>query len=783
MLAKGACGGVVYLAYCHLQGWLGPATWPERKAPALLVATLLTLLPLAMSRERRRSLPPLLALAGFWGASADTATLWFAVWATVFVVVLSRAVGAGLLITTAFEWLAKAVPMLQALPDITARGVTRLAGEVSRGLLGPTILVLWPLLAFLAIVLCCAVQARSWRVGLWSLAGLLVAWGWWSFVPAAVREASTLEVISVLPRTGSIALGALLLLVLLVSGGPSGSRGGPPALRHALAAGLVGGLIGTAHAWAAAAEPRPVVGVVNEGGIDWKRPRLDVFGPRSSGMFGLLPLYLQQDGYSFEVVDLEDPDGLAGIDILLLINCPRLWSAGEIERVSAFLEGGGGLLALADHTNVFEQQAGMNSLLGTYGITLSFDSAYPMDQNWERVVTMDYGPVTDAGDTPFELGHSIGASLDVSPGVHRAVVARYAFSDVGRANNIQGAYLGDYTYSADEDIGDRTIVAWTAIGRGKVVVYGDTSAFQNSSLSETYASHVLPAFRWLSSSDSSIRTVAASFIGGTLLAAALLALTGSRKAGPLLVVATAAAIVHDGTVWRLRRMPTASRLHALVDTACMPWIGHPRAMVNYVYPWDSICQRMGLLPLHCDPSAYLEDGLTPPPAAVAIVAPRLELSAEDVDDIVKYVESGGLVLVCADGERGWDAAGSLLDAFGVHLAGYTLGPVPPRSAEHDYDPRNATFVDAWPIATTTTGARTLFGIDEQALAVEVPRGKGSLVAVGDARWLSTRNIEGEWGYSAGNVTLLAAILESGTGAKPTTAMSPLLETPGEAWDR
>ena len=60
-----------------------------------------------------------------------------------------------------------------------------------------------------------------------------------------------------------------------------------------------------------------------------------------------------------------------------------------------------------------------------------------------------------------------------------------------------GSFLGNYHYDPGEQLGDVVLVATTTYGRGRIVVWGDTSAFQGG-LSSNYRKVVGPMLAWLS---------------------------------------------------------------------------------------------------------------------------------------------------------------------------------------------------------------------------------------------------------------------------------------------
>ena len=153
-------------------------------------------------------------------------------------------------------------------------------------------------------------------------------------------------------------------------------------------------------------EARRSVAFLNAGGLDWDRPQVEEIGSFSSGMFGLLPVYLERQGWEVSTVDLEDAENLGELDaqVLVLINLPHVWSDAEREAVHGFLSAGGSLLVLGDHTDVYGLMTGFNSLIGPYGIRYRFDSARFEGSSWFQDLVWN--------ETLHGIGGNVRAAFD-----------------------------------------------------------------------------------------------------------------------------------------------------------------------------------------------------------------------------------------------------------------------------------------------------------------------------------------------------------------------------------
>ncbi len=193
--------------------------------------------------------------------------------------------------------------------------------------------------------------------------------------------------------------------------------------------------------------------------------------------------------------DKIEPADLEKTQILILINSPKAWDSAQRRLVLDFVARGGSLLVLGDHTDVFGLMRGFNSLLDPLGIRFRFDSACKVRETWRGCQAAAPDAVAWNWDDE-NPGVAVGASLELSGSARPLLTGRYAFSDTGVRRNRMGSFLGNYHYDGGEQLGEVVLVATVTYGRGRVVVWGDTSAFQG--VSSHYPAVVGPMLAWLS---------------------------------------------------------------------------------------------------------------------------------------------------------------------------------------------------------------------------------------------------------------------------------------------
>jgi hypothetical protein len=483
------------------------------------------------------------------------------------------------------------------------------------------------------------------------------------------------------------------------------------------------------------------------------------------------------------VPDTIEPADLEKTQILVLINSPKIWDDRERQTILDFVARGGSLLVLGDHTDVFGLMRGFNSLLGPMGIQFRFDSAYKARETWRGCQAAAPDAIAWGWDNA-NPGVAVGASLELSGSARPLLVGRYAFSDNGVRENVMGSVLGNYHYDKGERLGDVVLVATATYGRGRVVVWGDTSAFQ--SVSSYYPNVVGPMLAWLSRPAAWTERPPVRIAAALGLLGAMLWLWIIRGTPMQVALVAFSLLVGLAVPWALSLPNLEARIHVagdtvLVDHSHFPGSGHYNAKVNPVGPLYTNLLRSGFRVADMevwDPEAIARA------RGIAFVAPQRSFSVGEVNALLKAEERGAVVILTT-GQP--DSAGSkrLLDAHGFTLLPRPMGKVTPADPtasrrEREKQPR---FLDAWPIATLdgrdpaeVPGVEIIYRHGEDVVALFRRVGKGGLLLIADTRFFSDMNVEDMSGYWLGNLALIHDLFRRYLGADPD-AVKPLFRSP------
>jgi hypothetical protein len=515
--------------------------------------------------------------------------------------------------------------------------------------------------------------------------------------------------------------------------------------------------------------------VVHEKGfLNWMKPKHGEYGRLSVGMYGMLPEFLRSYGAQCLISPELSASELDGASLLVLIFPNKPWAPGQLERIWEFVRRGGSLLVLGEHT-VREKEGGnrFNDVLQPTALRVAFDSSMFEIGGWLESYHALANPATiGVRAHRNEFGVVIGASVEARWPARPLLVGLYGFSDPGDPTNDEskgGSMMGNHHYDAGEKLGDQLLAAEQRFGRGRVLVFGDTSGFSNGIL---FGAHDFVARLYASLCDEP----GALWFRGLLSGAAALLLGGllslRRAAVPWLLglVAVMFSISswtaaswshHAATVLPDGRSRTPNRL-AYIDTSHLERSSGES--------WRD--EGLGGLQLTLMRNGYLVLGLPEFSAArleraglLISSAPARAFTSSETRALRRFIEEGG-TFICTVGWPEAAASRPLLAELGFWVGGIgaaTTGAPEPKPFGHFKAPffnggeymAYVRFHAAWNVESSDPQARPLaFGprdpkgpADQPDPAVILMRrlGRGKAVVVADTDFATNMNLEREGG--------------------------------------
>ena len=495
-----------------------------------------------------------------------------------------------------------------------------------------------------------------------------------------------------------------------------------------------------------------------KGFLNWLKPTHGQYGRLSSGMYGMLPVYIESlGGSSLISPDLSDED-LRDADTLVLLFPDEPWAEGQLDRIWDFVRRGGSLLMMGEHTTRDKNASNrFNEVLEPTAIRVMFDSGTFTVGGWLQSYEAIAHPAT-AGvpDDHNQFGVVIGASLEISWPARPLLIGRWGWSDAGDEGSSR-AKMGNGHYDPGEKLGDLVLVAEQPLGKGRIIAFGDTSSVTNGI---NVGAHIFTSrlFGYLAGNSGNAHPMWRQLLGilscGLLFGLLIwnagewrvilvtLGLAGSLAVSTA-ISQSAGEILPDG------RYKSPNNL-AYIDSA------HLGAYSGESWRPDGI----GGFILTLMRNEYLILSLPKLTAErlaradlLVSIAPSLSFSKRERAAVKDFVMNGGTFIIMVGLDHA-EASRSLLSLFDFTIG--TSGPNPPEPEPmgHFKSPYLSSgdqrvfvrFHAAWPVTCNDPSARVIaYGNNNLPVIMLRRLGAGKVVVIGDTGFATNKNLEWEGG--------------------------------------
>lgn len=504
--------------------------------------------------------------------------------------------------------------------------------------------------------------------------------------------------------------------------------------------------------------------VFEEGFLNWLRPEHGDYGRLAIGMYGMLPTYIESLGAECLVSpELSEAD-LHGADALILIYPNNPWKDGQLERILDFVRRGGTLLVLGEHT-VREEGGGarFNDVLeaGNLAMRVRFDSATFAVGGWlNSYETVAHPTTAGLADDRNLFGSVIGASVAARWPARPWLIGRWGWADPGDPG-AGTSMMGNHRYDPGEKLGDLVLAAEQPLGRGRVVVFGDTSAMTNGLTigCHPYTSRLLAYLVAPGSTPHAMWRQAAGIVAALLLAGWIL---GQPAEGRLALIAAAAAVslaastsltAHAWKVLPDGRVKSPNKL-AYIDASHSELYSGESWRSEGTMGLSLTLMRNGYLTLLLP--EFTEERLARARLLVSI-APQRPFTAKEQRILRDFIESGG-IFICTVGYLRAGPSREMLDELGFRIGGapnmWAPGLTEPKPLGHFKSP----FFDGgdyncyvryhagWPVGPRLEQALVVSRYPGELPLIVVRRiGRGLVAVVGDTCFAMNVNLEREDG--------------------------------------
>ena len=495
-----------------------------------------------------------------------------------------------------------------------------------------------------------------------------------------------------------------------------------------------------------------------KGFLNWLRPTHGSYGRLSSGMYGMLPVFLESLGARTLVsADLSETD-LQDADALVLIFPDEPWKEDQLERIHAFVRRGGSLLVLGEHTTQDKDGSNrFNEALAPTAMQVQFDSATFAIGGWLHSYEALSHPAT-AGirDDQNQFGVVIGASVGAHWPARPILVGRWGWADYGDQASTR-AMMGNDRYDAGEKLGDLVLAAEQPMGKGRIVAFGDTSGLTNAINVSSYV-FTSRLFGYLAGGAARAHQawwqILALLVSVCLVGLVLWRPTAWKTALAAIGLTVSLAACTAASQGGASLLPEGRRQNpnnlAYIDAS------HVEAYSSESWRTDGVgglaltLMRNGYLTLtlpEVTPLRLERAGL------LISIAPARSFSRAEVETVKTFVNHGGIVIMTVGYEEA-AASQSLLNAFGLRVGLAESERLEPEPLGHFKSPYLESegkrvyvrFHAGWPVACSDAGAHVMaYGRDNRPVMIMRRLGKGAVLLIGDTCFAMNKNLEYENG--------------------------------------
>lgn len=420
---------------------------------------------------------------------------------------------------------------------------------------------------------------------------------------------------------------------------------------------------------------------------------------------------------------------LTDIDVLVLKVPSAKYSPQEIAAVNRFVERGGGLLLIGEHTNVFGSGVYLNQIARKYGFRFRYDCLFGVDEFFRQTYVPPLVPHPIIAHMPT-MDFAISCSIDPAAGHGQAVIRGTSLKSLGADYHSTNFYPS--TENRAQMLYGAFVQVWaTRAGKGRVVGFTDSTIFASFAAFEPGKSDLmLGMLEWLNHSG--------GWVGGKWVLAGLgllliiAAAIGGRKLDPTwLMILTAGLLGWAVSVQLVRgahriAMPVPKAepmvriaMDRTISQAPLPRNGFIGGNKGEFGQFERCILRLGYFPFRAAGDDVTQADV------VLILNPTLVVKPEFRELMLQYVQDGGKLLVLDSMDNVNSTANSLLYPFGLSservsgLTGNVLGPpgfpVISVASSRRVKPQDAAVLaklNGYPVAATATygkGSVTLLG--------------------------------------------------------------------------
>lgn len=381
-------------------------------------------------------------------------------------------------------------------------------------------------------------------------------------------------------------------------------------------------------------------------------------------------------------------DLLSRYDILIL-KCPtESYTTQEIQSIKDFVEHGGGLYLIGDHTNVFGMNTFLNQVSEEFGIRYKSDATYELGtgdlSSYQPDLFFAHPIMRHVAQFDFMTSCTLEpTSLSASLRMENIIIGNRIISEPGTYSTEN--FFRESIASLDSECGYLLQAAAIKYGAGRVVAFTDSTVFSSFCMfTDGYTSFTLGIMEYLNRTNSlTYLNIILFALSITFFISLLLLLRNNKKMmvlwmflfSGLLAFSTAAPLCSHLTNLSYPQPMTSTdyphlcfeQQHSSMNISVKPTSSFGENSNNYgtFFVWT---QRVGCVP---SLAPTLKDA-TRNGDIIVIVNPTEPFSETDVHLLTTFFKNGGRLLLMDSIRNPQSTANELLGSFGIWITTTTV---------------------------------------------------------------------------------------------------------------
>lgn len=432
---------------------------------------------------------------------------------------------------------------------------------------------------------------------------------------------------------------------------------------------------------------------------------------------------------------------LRNCDVLIIKVPTKRYEPEEIEIIRKFVNNGGGLMLIGEHTNVFKTGTHLNDIAKTFGFTFRYDCLFDIDSVFTQYyqpplvphpIIQHIPPMDFAVSCSIAPGKSSGQAVMCSTGLWNLPADYYASNFYPQVEERAEARYGAF------------IQLWAMrYGTGRVVAFTDSTIFSNFSTFEPGKSELMPGMiEWLNHRNMGMNpSLWLTLIGVALLVTGL-SLAWAWKVSYLLILG-AGIVFWTLTGYGVRSihqisypLPQSVRpmVQVMIDrTICdtpLSKSGFIGAKEDGFGIFEQWILRQGYFISRRNDNSVFNGNL------LVLFYPSRDVSNEFRQGLVRYVTAGGKVLILDSPENTKSTTNNLLYPFGLAVEQESYESNTPETDSFETPQTILEIPRGWPQGIEVSsycrikGGQPFIRVNGEPVAASARYGKGLITVIG-----------------------------------------------------